>query len=57
VGVKTVIRCDGQKSKGIVLGDGFDEEACAIGIFGGQDGTINASECRFKDPLSGWQKM
>ena len=49
MGVETVIRFDGEKSKGVVFGDGIDEEARAFGIFGGQDGTVNELEFRFPD--------
>ena len=49
VGVETVIRFDGKNSKGVVFGDGIDEETRAFGIFGGQDGTINELEFCFPD--------
>lgn len=49
LGVETVIRFDGEKSKGVVFGDGIDEEARAFGIFSGQDGSINELEFRFPD--------
>jgi N-methylhydantoinase B len=49
LGVETVIRFNGEKSKGVVFGDGIDEEARAFGIFSGQDGAINELEFRFPD--------
>ncbi len=47
LGVETVIRFDGQDSKGVVFGDGIDEEARAFGLFGGKMGSINEMEFIF----------
>jgi N-methylhydantoinase B len=47
LGVETIIRFEGENSKGVVFGDGIDEEARAFGLFGGQAGSINAMEFKF----------
>ena len=49
LGVETIIRFDGENSKGVVFGDGIDEEARAFGLFGGKEGSINEMEFRFPD--------
>lgn len=41
LGVETIIRFEGQNSKGVVFGDGIDEEARAFGLFGGKAGSLN----------------
>jgi N-methylhydantoinase B len=47
LGVETIIRLEGENSKGVVFGDGIDEEARAFGLFGGQAGSINEMEFIF----------
>jgi len=47
LGVETIIRFEGENSKGVVFGDGIDEEARAFGLFGGQAGSINEMEFTF----------
>ena len=47
LGVETVIRFEGEDSKGVVFGDGIDEEARAFGLFGGKAGSINEMEFIF----------
>lgn len=49
LGVETVIRFEGQRSKGVVFGDGVDLEARAFGLFGGKEGSINEMEFTFPD--------
>jgi len=47
LGVETIIRFEGENSKGVVFGDGVDEEARAFGLFGGKAGSINEMEFRY----------
>jgi N-methylhydantoinase B len=47
LGVETVIQFGGEKSKGVVFGDGVDNETRAFGLFGGNAGGINEMEFRF----------
>jgi N-methylhydantoinase B len=47
LGVETIIRFEGEKSKGVVFGDGIDVEARAFGLFGGKAGSINEMEFIF----------
>jgi N-methylhydantoinase B len=47
LGVETIIRFEGQDSKGVVFGDGIDEDARAFGLFGGKKGSINEMEFIF----------
>ena len=47
LGVETVIRLDGDNSRGVVFGDGIDEQARAFGLFGGKEGSINELEFQF----------
>lgn len=47
LGVETVIRFDGENSKGVVFGDGIDEQSRAFGLFGGKQGSINELEFQF----------
>ncbi len=49
LGVETVIRFGGEKSKGVVFGDGIDPETRAFGLFGGRPGAINEMEFSFPD--------
>ena len=49
LGVETIIRFEGEKSKGVVFGDGIDEEARAFGLFGGKPGSLNEMEFKFPD--------
>jgi N-methylhydantoinase B len=49
LGVETIIRFESEKSKGVVFGDGVDEEARAFGLFGGRPGSINEMEFQFAD--------
>jgi N-methylhydantoinase B len=54
LGVETVIKFGGEKSKAVVFGDGVDAETRAFGLFGGKVGSINEMEFRFPDG-SGYQ--
>jgi len=47
LGVETVIRLEGENSKGVVFGDGIEEQARAFGLFGGKKGSINELEFQF----------
>ena len=47
--METVIKFGGEKSKGVVFGDGVDDETRAFGLFGGRVGSINELEFRFPD--------
>ena len=47
LGVETVIRFEGESSKGVVFGDGIDEDARAFGLFDGKQGSINKMEFIF----------
>lgn len=49
LGVETIIRFDGRETKGVVFGDGLEEEGRAFGLFGGQKGCINALEFEYPD--------
>jgi N-methylhydantoinase B len=49
LGVETIIRFGGEESKGVVFGDGVDEETRAFGLFGGNVGSINQMVFRFPD--------
>jgi len=49
LGVETIIRFEGENSKGVVFGDGIDEQARAFGLFGGRPGSINEMELSFPD--------
>lgn len=49
LGVETIIQFGGEKSKGVVFGDGVDNETRAFGLFGGNVGSINEMEFRFPD--------
>jgi N-methylhydantoinase B len=49
LGVETIIRFGGEKSKGVVFGDGVDKETRAFGLFGGKVGSINEMEFKFPD--------
>jgi N-methylhydantoinase B len=49
LGVETVIKFGGEKSKAVVFGDGVDDETRAFGLFGGKAGSINEMEFRFPD--------
>lgn len=49
LGVETVIRFEGEDSKGVVFGDGIDDEARAFGLFGGKAGSLNEMEFIFPD--------
>jgi N-methylhydantoinase B len=49
LGVETVIKLDGENSKGVVFGDGIDTRARAFGLFGGKEGAVNELEVRFPD--------
>lgn len=49
LGVETMVRFAGDKAKGVVFGDGIDEETRAFGLFGGKEGCINELEFRFPD--------
>jgi N-methylhydantoinase B len=52
LGVETIIRFEGENSKGVVFGDGIDEKARAFGLFGGKQGGINEMEFSFPDGKS-----
>ena len=52
LGVETIIRFEGENSKGVVFGDGIDEKARAFGLFGGKHGSINEMEFNFPDGKS-----
>jgi N-methylhydantoinase B len=47
--VETIIRFEGENSRGVVFGDGIDEQARAFGLFGGLPGSINEMEFSFAD--------
>jgi len=49
LGVETIIRFEGENSRGVVFGDGIDEQARAFGLFGGLPGSINEMEFSFAD--------
>ncbi len=49
LGVETIIEFGGEKSKGVVFGDGVDSETRAFGLLGGSPGSINEIEFRFPD--------
>ncbi len=49
LGVETIVKFGGEKSKGVVFGDGVDDETRAFGLFGGKVGSINDMEFRFPD--------
>jgi N-methylhydantoinase B len=49
LGVETIIRFNGENSKGVVFGDGIEEDARAFGLFGGKAGSINEMEFIFPD--------
>jgi N-methylhydantoinase B len=49
LGVETIIKFGGEKSKGVVFGDGVDNETRAFGLFGGKAGSINEMEFRLPD--------
>jgi N-methylhydantoinase B len=49
LGVETIIKFGGEKSKGVVFGDGIDHETRAFGLFGGKVGCINEMAFRFPD--------
>jgi N-methylhydantoinase B len=49
LGVETVIKFGGEKSKGVVFGDGVNDETRAFGLSGGRAGSINEMEFRFPD--------
>ena len=49
LGVETVIEFGGEKSRGVVFGDGIDDETRAFGLFGGNAGSINEMEFKFPD--------
>lgn len=49
LGVETLIKFGGEKSRGVVFGDGIDQETRAFGLFGGKAGCINEMEFRFPD--------
>lgn len=49
LGVETEIKFYGEKTKGVVFGDGIDEEARAFGLFDGKAGSLNEIEFVFPD--------
>jgi N-methylhydantoinase B len=49
LGVETIIKFGGEKSKGVVFGDGVDNQTRAFGLFGGKAGSINEMEFSFPD--------
>jgi N-methylhydantoinase B len=49
LGVETMVRFYGERTKGVVFGDGVDEEGRAFGLFGGKEGCINEMEFSFPD--------
>ena len=49
LGVETLIRFEGRESKGVVFGDGIDDEARAFGLFGGRAGSVNEMEFQFRE--------
>jgi N-methylhydantoinase B len=49
LGVETRVKFYGEKTKGVVFGDGVDEEAKAFGLFGGKEGAINEMELSLPD--------
>ena len=49
LGVETIIQFGGEKSKGVVFGDGVDNETRAFGLFGGKVGSLNEMEFKFPD--------
>ena len=49
LGVETIIKFGGEKSKGVVFGDGVDKQTRAFGLFGGKAGSINEMEFCFPD--------
>ena len=49
LGVETLIRFEGENSKGVVFGDGIDDEARAFGLFGGRAGSVNEMEFQFRE--------
>jgi N-methylhydantoinase B len=49
LGVETVFRFDGEETRGVVFGDGVDEDARAFGLFEGKPGSINRIELIYPD--------
>jgi N-methylhydantoinase B len=49
LGVETIIKFGGEKSKGVVFGDGVNDETRAFGLAGGMAGSINEMEFSFPD--------
>ena len=49
LGVETIIRFNGENTRGVVFGDGIDPDARAFGLFGGEAGSINEIEFEFPD--------
>jgi N-methylhydantoinase B len=47
--VETVFRFDGEETRGVVFGDGVDEDARAFGLFEGKPGSINRIELIYPD--------
>ena len=47
--METLIKFGGEKSKGVVFGDGVDRQTRAFGLFGGKVGGINEMEFKFPD--------
>lgn len=49
LGVEAQVKFFGEKTKGVVFGDGIEEESRAFGLFGGKAGSINEMELLFPD--------
>ena len=49
LGVETIIKFGGEKCKGVVFGDGVNDQTRAFGLSGGRAGSINEMEFRFPD--------
>jgi N-methylhydantoinase B len=47
LGVETIVKFGGENSKGVVFGDGVDNETRAFGLFNGKEGSINEMEFQF----------
>ena len=49
LGVETIVKFYGEQTKGVIFGDGLDEESRAFGLFGGAEGHINEMAFDFPD--------
>jgi N-methylhydantoinase B len=49
LGIETVFEIYGENVTAIAFGDGVEKEACAFGLFGGKEGSINRAELHYPD--------